>query len=251
MKIRHWVVKLAHTLVVLLTPVLLGFATITWLVSLAYPQFEYGRPDFPPDPHGLTDEARLDLALVGVAYLQSDLPAYEVIHLLQEQVIPGIDQPLYTEVEIGHMLDVKNLTDAIRRYRLVAGVSLMVALFLLLGRPQTRRRGYQAIMQGGLATSVILVTLAGFIVFGWSLFFVAFHEILFPPGTWTFDGSSGLIRLFPERFWFDFGMLASTAVLVEGLCLALLGFLLLRPNRPGRHMNPVVEETAVSSALLH
>jgi uncharacterized membrane protein len=105
-------------------------------------------------------------------------------------------------------------------------------MIMLLARPETRIKGYRAILQGGLLTTMLLSTLAVFILFGWPLFFRTFHEILFPPGTWTFDGNSGLIRLFPERFWFDYGMLTSSAVLIEGFGLILMGFIFgLRSQR--------------------
>jgi uncharacterized membrane protein len=62
----------------------------------------------------------------------------------------------------------------------------------------------------------------------WNFVFTQFHEILFPPDTWTFYYTDSLIRLFPEKFWFDFGLLWTGAVFIEGLVLTGVGFLLLR-----------------------
>lgn len=236
----------ARILVVVLMPVFLGFATITWLISPSYPRFEYGRLDFPPDPYGLTQAERLDLALTGVAYLQRWEPAEEAIYMLREQTLPG-GQLLYSEAEIQHMQDVKQLTDFIRMGSLLTGLFILMSMIMLLARPEARIKGYRAMLQSGLLTTILLSTLAVFILFGWPIFFRTFHEVLFPPGTWTFDGSSGLIRLFPERFWFDYGMLVTSAVLIEGfgLILASLLLALISKRKSEKQANVIVAPSSV------
>ena len=37
-------------------------------------------------------------------------------------------------------------------------------------------------------------------VVAWQAWFVAFHEVFFAPGSWTFNYTDTLIRLFPEKF---------------------------------------------------
>jgi integral membrane protein (TIGR01906 family) len=97
-------------------------------------------------------------------------------------------------------------------------------LVVLLARPETRPMGYHALYYGGVATTVILLALALFILLGWSIFFVQFHELLFPPGTWTFAYSDSLIRLFPEKFWFDLGVILSVGTLLEGIIIGVVGY---------------------------
>jgi len=53
------------------------------------------------------------------------------------------------------------------------------------------------------------------------VFFVAFHEVFFDPGTWVFRYSDTLIRLFPERFWRDAFLAIAALSLVGGLAVAL------------------------------
>ena len=126
------------------------------------------------------------------------------------------------------MVDVKHVTDGIGRVRLVAAAIVILGLITLLWQPATRREGYRAILQGGITTTAILFALALFILVAWSVFFTQFHELLFPPGTWTFFYSDSLIRLFPEKFWFDLGVILSVGTLVEGILVAGLGYWLLR-----------------------
>jgi uncharacterized membrane protein len=88
--------------------------------------------------------------------------------------------------------------------------------------------GYKAIFHGGLLTTIILVAIAAFIGLAWNTFFVQFHELLFPPGTWTFSYSDSLIRLFPEQFWFDAGIIMSVSPLISGVITAVVGYFLMR-----------------------
>lgn len=217
-------VNLVRWLVILAIPVLLGLGTIRAIIAWDYPAFEYAR--IPPDRFGLTPAQRLALAQATLEYLRWPEPAEEVIHLLEELRLPDTDQPLYNERELGHMVDVKHLTDAIGRIFVVAAVIVIGGLVFLLAQPALRPLGFRTLMHGGLATVAILAAIALFILLGWSLFFVQFHELLFPPGTWTFSYSDALIRLFPEQFWFDFGVLVSVATLVEGVLVATVGYVL-------------------------
>jgi integral membrane protein (TIGR01906 family) len=221
-------VTIIRWLVVMAMPFFLGFVTITLIINPAYPRYEYTKENFPADPFGFTQADRLALALVAVDYLERREPAEEVIHLLAEQRIPGSDQPLYNQEEIRHMIDVKRLTDAIRRLAWITAVIVIGGLVFLLVRPETRPEAYKAIMHGGIATTAVLLGIALFILLGWSIFFVQFHELLFPPGTWTFAYSDGLIRLFPEKFWFDLGVILSLSTLLQGIVVAAVGYLLLR-----------------------
>jgi integral membrane protein (TIGR01906 family) len=222
--------KIVKWLVILAMPFFLGFNVVTLIVSPAYPTFEYAKDNFPPDPLGLTQDQRLDLALVAVRYLQKWDSAEDVIFMLEEQVLPDTGEPLYKASEIQHMIDVKVLTDTIRILGIGAAVIVVGGLAALLWKPATRLIGYKAIFRGGLLTSAILFAIAMFILLAWSVFFVQFHELLFPPGSWTFFYTDGLIRLFPEKFWFDIGVLLSVSILLLGIGVTLLGYFLVKRN---------------------
>jgi integral membrane protein (TIGR01906 family) len=235
-------------IIVILIPFFLAFVTITALVSPFYPRFEYAKASFPPDLEGLSLEwqARLaeryqvpleavawtqlqrrDLALVAVDYLMRWDSAENTIFLLEDQRIPGSESALYNQDEIDHMIDVKRLTDAIRIGAIVLGV-VIAAGAVVIGRSGGRAALAQTVWRGGLSTGIILAVVALFVLLAWETFFVQFHELLFPPGSWTFLYTDSLIRLFPEKFWFDFGVLVTVGTLVEGLLLAVIGRILLR-----------------------
>lgn len=205
-------------------PFFLGFSVIGLFIGPAYPTYEYSKANFPADPYGFTQAQRLELALVAVNYLSRPEPASEVIYLLEEQTLPHSDQPLYNAAEISHMVDVKNVTDGIGRLSWVALAIVLIGLGVMLSRPESRPIAYKAIFHGGLATTILLLTIALFILIAWNTFFIQFHELLFPPGSWTFSYSESLIRLFPEKFWFDFGVLLSSTTLLSGLITTAIGY---------------------------
>jgi len=222
-------ISVVRWLVVIAIPFFLGLGGIRALISWnnpTYPEWEYAR--IPPDQFGFTLEERLELAQATLAYMQRSEPADQVIDMLEALRLPGTDRPLYNESEISHMLDVKRVADGIRQIVWLAGVIVFVGLLFLLIRPETRLMGYKAIFHGGLLTTIILVAIAAFIGLAWNSFFVQFHELLFPPGTWTFSHSDSLIRLFPEQFWFDAGIIMSVSPLIGGVITAVIGYLLTR-----------------------
>lgn len=219
-------ITIIRWLIIIAMPFFLGFGMIRAVIAWDYPSFEYAR--IAPDRFGFTPEQRLDLAHATLDYLQRSEPSEEVIYLLEDLRIPGTDTPLYNEREIGHMIDVKDLTDAIRRIWWITAVIVIGGLIYLFAQSDLRLTTYRTIMHGGWATVVALAAIALFIVIGWSFFFVFFHELLFPPGTWTFAYSDSLIRLFPEQFWFDVGVIISGGALLLGVIVSIIGRWLVR-----------------------
>lgn len=219
-------IPLLRWFITLTAPFFLGFGVILAVIAWDYPAFEYAR--IPPDRFGFTTEERLFYGHATLAYLRQPEPSAQVIHLLEELRLPNSDAPLYNPAEIQHMVDVKNLTDTIRKIWQLIALITVLGLAFLLSRPQTRPEGFKAIYYGGLTTTALLILIAGFILLGWSVFFVQFHELLFPPGTWTFAYSDSLIRLFPEQFWFDIGVIMSVGSLLLGVVTAVIGYFLVR-----------------------
>lgn len=223
--------KILRTAIMIAMPFFLGLGMMTVVIHWewpTYPAWEYGR--IAPDQYGLTAVERLDLATQTLDYLQDAGRAEDVIYLLEELQLPT-GQPLYNEAEIGHMLDVKILADQIRFIWIVAMLVVVVGTLIMVTKPELAYYGWRTVMYGGVATVVILLAIALFILLAWDIFFVQFHELLFPPGTWTFAYTDGLIRLFPEQFWFDVGVIMSGGALLLGILVATLGYIMARSKK--------------------
>ncbi len=216
-----------HWLVVLAIPFMLTLGTVRLLISWdspSYPEFEYGR--IAPDPFGFTMEERQQFAEATLDYMQRPEAAPDAIHLLEDLRLPGTDQSLYNEREIGHMLDVKLVADSFKTILWILILVVFGGLILLFAWPESRGLGAKTIKQGGLLTVIIVVAVMVFMGVAWGIAFTLFHNLFFSSGTWTFLYSDSLIRLFPEQFWFDFGMLWTGMILLGGIILALTGYIL-------------------------
>jgi uncharacterized membrane protein len=69
---------------------------------------------------------------------------------------------------------------------------------------------------------ILIGTILFFVVLSFGILFVAFHNVFFQPGTWTFNFSDTLIRLFPERFWRDVFLIVGGLTFFGGLLLAVI-----------------------------
>lgn len=214
-------------LIVAAMPFLVTFTTlqiiITWS-SPDYPSFEYNR--IPPDPYGFTLEERLAYARASLDYIKMAVPAEEALKVLEELRLPDGQGSFYNERELGHMLDVKKVIDAFKTATWISGIIVGLGFIFLMLNREKRVEGYKALFYGGAFTTGVVFVVIILILLSWNFVFVQFHEILFPPNTWTFNYSDSLIRLFPEQFWFDFGVLWTVSILVVGLLIGTAGYFL-------------------------
>lgn len=220
------VVILLRWLMILGMPMVVALTSARSLVSPWFPRYEYAKPEFPQDPYGLSPEQRVNLAAVAIDHLNTPGQASDHIAMLTDEHLPESGEPLYTSAEINHLIDVKSFTN--RLWRIYA-VSLLVvggSLAALFLRRATRAAAADALLASGLAAIAILLLLVALVLFGWSTFFTRFHEIFFPAGNWTFDYDSSLIRLFPEKFWFDGGLLLVGGALTAAATETAFGYIL-------------------------
>jgi hypothetical protein len=107
-------------------------------------------------------------------------------------------------------------------WRITLGALVLLAIWAWLGGWIDAYRG--GLGRGGWLTAIAIAFIILFVLVSFGVFFVAFHNVFFEPGTWMFEFTDTLIRLFPERFWRDIfiyvGILAGGAGLMIGFLLA-------------------------------
>jgi integral membrane protein (TIGR01906 family) len=220
--------NIVRWVVVLALPVFLVLTSARLLVQNWYPRYEYSKAGFPPDPYGFTQQERLQLLTGVYNYLNSPLSVEQAIPMLKDMRLPYGNGALFNPEEVSHMVDVKRVMDSAWRAQVVSGLVVILGLLFLLVRPATRVMGWNALFGGGLLTAGLLLALGMFVVLGFDTFFTQFHEVFFPQGNWTFDYSDSLIRLLPERFFYDAFSLGAVFALVSAVLLAVIGFVLGR-----------------------
>lgn len=204
-------------LVNLSVPVFLILGSVQMLATDRYLYFEYAKASFPADPFGFNPEERLAYAAANIRYVREALP----IQSLGEQRLG--DQGLYNGRELKHMQDVQRVYQIVRRVWLTSAAVLLALSVFLLREPVHHSTFARAIRSGGLLTAVSVAFTGLLAVAAWRIWFVVFHQIFFAPGSWTFNTSDTLIRLFPEKFWFDAALTASSVSLVGGLLFFAMG----------------------------
>ena len=209
------VYQLLSWLLTILVPVGLVLTGVRLLLTPAFVQFEYRTPNFPRDFFGFSREERLYWSQIALDYLLND----EGIDFLADLRFPD-GSPVYNERELVHMVDVKNVVQASLKVLYVSLAGLLV-LGLWAWRGGWLEGYRQGLARGGWFTLFVVGTVILFVLVGFGFFFVLFHGVFFDPGTWTFQFSDTLIRLFPERFWRDAFLVIGSISVLGGLALAL------------------------------
>jgi integral membrane protein (TIGR01906 family) len=213
-----WGIVLTRVYIIITLPFLLLLLNTRLLMSEAYLQVEYTRPDFPADPYGMRTEERLTYAPLALQ------------HMLGNGDLAGLTfpdgEPLFNERELRHMSDVQGVTWRLLRigYAMLGGfVACASLLGWSLGTTEDLRA---AIFHGSVLTAGLLVGGVALVFLGFDVLFVQFHALFFEGTSWLFPTSDTLIRLFPEQFWIDTFTFAFGGALVEAVVLGVVVLLL-------------------------
>jgi integral membrane protein (TIGR01906 family) len=211
-----------RSLIVIMLPVVLVLGAVQLVATDQYLAFEYSKADFPPDPFGLTSAQRLEKAVANFTYVRQRQP---LSALALQQFAGG---PAYNDRELKHMQDVQSVYQLSTRVWLGA-LTLLFAAALAVGRRKDTRPGLaSALKWSGLVSAGLVGSIGLFALVAWDVWFTGFHRVFFAPGTWRFEFSDTLIRLFPGRFWWDAALTVAGLTVAIGLILAGLGWRLER-----------------------
>jgi integral membrane protein (TIGR01906 family) len=134
-------------------------------------------------------------------------------------------EPVLDAGERSHMDDVSRLV------RILVILDLVAMAFAAWGgrllRTEPDRLGRMLVVGAG-GVGVATVAIGLFAIVAWDSAFTLFHELLFPPGTWSFPPDSTMILLYPPAFWFDAAMIAAALVLATAATLSIAGWRRMR-----------------------
>lgn len=220
------VAVILQVVLAILAPLVVLIGIIRLVASPAFLWLEYHRPGFPADPFGMSTEQRLNYGSYGLDYLFNLAPQS---YLAELTFADG--NPVFTQAEVGHMADVKQVMLITTLSGLVAAVVCIVVMIVLY----RMRKGAigRAFFFGAVWLTVAMLIVAVVAAFSWETFFAAFHQAFFAEGTWTFYASDTLIRLYPGQFWID------AAVWIAGLTLVVMVVTIVStaPTRRRRYRN--------------
>ncbi|MDZ4764937.1 MAG: TIGR01906 family membrane protein [Chloroflexota bacterium] len=209
-------------IITILIPPLLILSGVRLAMTPAFALFEYGRADFPSDFYGFTQDERREYAPYAVDYLLNG----SGIDYLGDLTFPNGD-PLFNSRELQHMVDVKVVTEWAYRIAFAAGLIAIIAIVTMAQRAPYQLR--TALQRGAWLTLGLIGVVIVAAVLAWDVFFTAFHQIFFTGGSWLFLTSDTLIRLFPERFWFDAALFIGGFALIGALVLLFIAARIGKP----------------------
>lgn len=215
-------------------PFVLLILAIRAVASSAFLWAAYQRPGFPADGFGFSTADRLTYGSYGVDYLNNVADS----RYLSELRDPS-GNPLFLNTEVQHMLDVKNVVSVTYASGVILGLIMIVILFYL-GKSYAGgiRRGLFA---GAISTIMLFAALTTLAILGWDTFFTSFHNIFFAEGTWTFNYSDTLIRLYPPQFWIDAAITIGAIVIL----VSVITLIFTWPTAKRREMSRLRQEARV------
>lgn len=213
--------RILTLLVVLAVPVILMAVNVRLLATETFVRWEYARPGFPAAP-GFTDAERLAVAVPSTLFIVRTVDPAELAVLTDD------GRPLYTAGEIEHLVDVRRAVTALT-WLALAGLAVIGLAVVLAASGGAARSGRwrdlgTALMLGGGLTIGLVVAIGLGMAVAWPIIFTGFHMLFFDPGTWQFPVDSGLIRLFPNQFWYDSAVWLAGLAALEALVVIAAGF---------------------------
>ena len=202
-------------LITILLPLALTFLGLRLLLTHAFLEVEYRIPGFPADDYGFKLQDRLQWSKISIDYLLNNAD----ISFLGNRTFPD-GTALFNERELSHMQDVKKVVQPvlwIGYATWLIGIGMTVWARFGGGWPEVLR-GFQ---RGGWLTVGLVVVIGVFAGVSFWQFFTLFHDLFFTSGSWQFQYSDTLIRLFPLPFWQDAFLFAGVLDIAGGLALGL------------------------------
>jgi len=216
------VLLLAQWLLILSLPILLIATNINWAVNSLW-LYEYGFNKYQiSSATNLTPPELKKSAKQLIDYFNLRRASAQVIVLKE-----GKEVGLFTEREIIHLKDIKNLVQF--SYRVQISLLVLMGVSILILWIGSRKRWWQGLAKsflwGGVLTLGFVVTLAFGAIFAFGPLFYWWHVVSFPNEYWILDPEQHyLIRMFPEGFFQDATLFIFGATLIEALLLGIMAF---------------------------
>jgi len=140
----------------------------------------------------------------------------------------GYNTELFSQKEITHFADVKNIMQKISVFYYTSLISLilLITALYLFDRKKFLKNLSKVLFLSGLSVLIITPTLLAMITINFDRFFEVFHYTTFPQGGWLFSSSDNIIKLYPLEFFYDIAKNILKSILFYGNILIGVGILL-------------------------
>lgn len=141
----------------------------------------------------------------------------------------SLDATWYSEKDILHMVDVKNLLITFTNIMYLCFIIFLISYFLIV---LIHRKNSLKLITNNFNTILLIfflsiLSLGMYIAINFNSFWIKFHKILFTNDLWLLsEDESNLIKMFPEAFFFELVSKITISILICFLILFILNRLL-------------------------
>lgn len=210
---------------------------------------------------GISKEELFDSTEVLLDYLQDNRKDLSI-----DVVQNGQEKPMFNQLEIDHMVDVKNLYQTAMTIRLVSIFSFVALTIFYLSSMKsewlyTMFKGYQ---QALIGFGFLLFGIISYVLVDFRGFWILFHQILFTNELWMLNpATDNLILMVPQEF-FNQLVINIIGTIVIGLVLIYLilwylvkpkkmpqlNLVLFEPEIP-QNVGNILRTTMATNSILH
>ena len=140
-----------------------------------------------------------------------------------------LQETYYTEREIAHLADIKNILLAVKIIT-AAILAVLILTWFLVWRTREYERVIKIIFWSSAAGFIGYLLAGAFLFFFFERFFILFHQVLFRNDFWLLDpAKESLIMIFPPQLFADLGgRILIGSLIVSGIMFIVSGLYLLR-----------------------
>lgn len=204
--------KLLAVLLVFIFPYISIGISVRIAFTEKFIEWEYSKKNFPKDRWGMTKEERLELAKLGLRAVLSDK---DMEKFKRKKLSNG--KRAFTEREIKHMEDVKNLL------KLYFPSVYLITLVWFLG--VILLKDSRVLIYSGIFNTIFLIFLSVLTFVDYKRAFEIFHIVVFDHYSWKFKYSDTLIRVYPMKFWYDATVFVGALGFILGIITLSSGIL--------------------------
>jgi len=208
--------KFLFIFLTIFTPLLIITTSMRVALSPAFYTIEYRLPNFPTDPYGFTLSDRLQWAKFSIDFISGRIDTQT---FASAQFPDG--NPIFNQREITHMVDVRDLTNAMLWLWRILTPTYLLAFFYTKSK-NAESQFFSALALGSKITLALIAAILLFLAVNFNQLFTAFHRIFFEGDTWLFYMSDSLIRLFPLKFWQDLFIFIGALSIIFALAILLI-----------------------------
>ena len=180
---------------------------------------------------------KMEFAKLGVYenFASSEVVNFEARQLINFYCCDGELSPtFYSQREISHLIDVKNLIKLVNLYLYVLIWSALTCLVYVIHKKAFKFSAHNLNM-AALITIISIITLWLFSKLNFDSIFVNFHQLTFSNNYWLLSKEANLIKLFPPQFFVDFANQIALQTITMAAIILIFSHLLTKRHVSKKH----------------